>query len=80
LRQDRDSVVMCGRQRCRLCGEDTSVYGGLGLGAGIGEQVLGCVGDLGHSDEPDDRGSTSPVVGDAQPTVERFPADQAVVR
>jgi hypothetical protein len=45
--------------------------GGLGLGAGIGEQGLGCVGDLGHSDEPDDRGSTSPVVGDAQPTVER---------
>ena len=45
---------------------------GLGLGAGIGEQQLGCVGDLGHGDESDQRGWTSPVVGDAQPTVKRF--------
>ena len=65
MRQDRDSVVMCGRQRCRLCGEDTSVIRGLGLGAGIGEQVLGCVGNLGHGAASDQRGWTSPEVGDA---------------
>jgi hypothetical protein len=29
---------------------------GLGLGAGVGEQELGCVGDLGHGDESDQRG------------------------
>ena len=49
----------------------TPSTGGLGLGAGIGEQVLGCVGNLGHSDASDDRGWTSAVVGDAQPTVKR---------
>jgi nitrite reductase/ring-hydroxylating ferredoxin subunit len=26
LSQDRDGVAMCRRQRCRLCGEDTSVH------------------------------------------------------
>ena len=44
---------------------------GLGLGAGIGEQEVGCVGDVGRGGESDQRGWTSPVVGDAQPTVKR---------
>src|SRR5690348_12470687 len=59
------AVAMCGRQRCRLCGEDTSVIRGLGLGAGIDEQELDCVGNLGHGAAWDQRGWTSPVVGDA---------------
>jgi len=38
---------------------------GFGLGAGIDEQKLGCVGNLDHGDASDQRGWTSPEVGDA---------------
>jgi len=45
---------------------------GFGLGAGIDEQKLGCVGNLDHGDASDQRGWTSPVVGDASRRFRRF--------